>query len=107
MMIHTENLTKQFPTGKNRPPVTAVKDLNLDIPAIVSSRVSDPRVAEQISAVLIMPLVAVMLGQLAGLILINAQLMLATILVLFVLDIAFVFIGSSLFQREYILTRWK
>jgi ABC-2 type transport system ATP-binding protein len=33
MMIHTENLTKQFPTGRNRPPVIAVKNLNLDIPA--------------------------------------------------------------------------
>lgn len=32
-MIHTENLTKHFPTEKNRPPVIAVKDLNLDIAA--------------------------------------------------------------------------
>jgi len=86
-------------------PLIAILAVNFAI--IVSSRVSDPRVAEQISAVLIVPLVGVMLGQMAGVILINTQLMLATIIVLFVLDIAFVFIGSSLFQREYILTRWK
>jgi ABC-2 type transport system permease protein len=86
-------------------PLIAVLAVNFAI--IVSSRVSDPRVAEQISAVLIVPLIGVMFGQMAGLILINAQLMLATILILIILDIAFVFIGSALFQREYILTRWK
>jgi ABC-2 type transport system ATP-binding protein len=32
-MIHTESLSKQFPGGKNRPPVVAVTNLNLDIPA--------------------------------------------------------------------------
>lgn len=86
-------------------PLMAVLAVNFAI--IVSSRVSDPRVAEQISAVLIVPLVALLLGQMAGLILINVQLMLIAIFVLLILDIAFLFIGSGLFQREYILTRWK
>lgn len=86
-------------------PLMAVLAVNFAI--IVSSRVSDPRVAEQISAVLIVPLVGIMLGQMAGLILIDVQLMLICIAALVVLDVAFLFIGSGLFQREYILTCWK
>ncbi len=74
---------------------------------IVSSRVNDPRVAEQISAVLIVPLLAVMFGQIAGLVLINLQLILISIVVLLFLDIGSLYLGVSLFQRETILTRWK
>jgi ABC-2 type transport system permease protein len=74
---------------------------------IVSSRVNDPRVAEQISAVLIMPVMIIFFGQIAGLILINLQLILISIIVLILVDIAALVISSSLFQRENILTRWK
>jgi ABC-2 type transport system permease protein len=74
---------------------------------IVSSRVNDPRVAEQISAILIVPVMVIFFGQLAGFILINLQLILISIVVLILVDIAALYLGTSLFQRENILTRWK
>ena len=74
---------------------------------MVSSRVNDPRVAEQISAVLILPVMALFFGQVAGLFMINIQLVLVTALVLAVLDIGAMYLGASFFQRESILTRWK
>ena len=74
---------------------------------MVSSRVSDPRVAEQTSAVIIVPLLVVLFGQLAGLIVLNVAFMLVTIVVLALIDVAMVYLGARLFQREIILTQWK
>ncbi len=86
-------------------PLMAVLAVNFAV--IVSSRVNDPRVAEQISAILIVPILAVLFGQIAGVILINVQLVLAAIVAFLILDLASLYLGSSLFQRETILTRWK
>jgi ABC-2 type transport system permease protein len=74
---------------------------------MVSSRVSDPRVAEQTAAVIIVPLLAVLFGQLAGVIVLNATFMLVAILLLAAIDVVLVYLGARLFQRENILTRWK
>jgi ABC-2 type transport system permease protein len=74
---------------------------------IVSSRVSDPRVAEQVSMVIIVPLLAVMFGQIGGILVINTQFMLIASAVLLVSDIALIFLGVRFFQRETILTKWK
>lgn len=86
-------------------PLVSVLAVNFAL--IVSSRVSDPRVAEQISGVLIVPLIALVFAQLAGFIIVNLQLMLGVILVLFIIDTALIYVGARLFQRETILTRWK
>ena len=86
-------------------PLIAVASVNLAV--IISSRVNDPRAAEQISAVLIMPLLALLFGQLAGLIVINITVMLISTLVILLLDVGLLYIGTQLFQRENILTRWK
>lgn len=74
---------------------------------IVSSRVNDPRVAEQMASVLIVPLMAVLFGQIAGLVVLNQTFMLISIVVILALDVALVIAGTRLFQRETILTRWK
>lgn len=74
---------------------------------MVSSRVSDPRVAEQTAAVIIVPLLAVLFGQLAGLITLNVTFMVVAIAVLAAIDVVMVYLGARLFQREIILTRWK
>ena len=81
--------------------------LAVNFAVMISSRVNDPRVAEQLSAILIVPILGVLFGQISGLILINLQLVVITILVLFVIDIGAIYLGASLFQRENILTRWK
>jgi ABC-2 type transport system permease protein len=74
---------------------------------IVSSRVSDPRVAEQMAAVVIVPVLLVLFGQMAGVVTLNLQFMLIAIAILIVADIALVFLATRLFEREVILTRWK
>ena len=86
-------------------PLLAILSVNFSI--MVSSRVNDPRVAEQLSAVIILPLLAIFFGQLFGVIIINRQLVLALAAGLFIIDIAMVYLAIRLFQRETILTRWK
>ncbi len=77
------------------------------VAVIVSSRVNDPRVAEQVASVLIVPVMAVLFGQIAGVIILNLTFIYISILVLFAIDIGLVYAGARLFQRETILTRWK
>jgi ABC-2 type transport system permease protein len=86
-------------------PLMAILAVNFAV--MVSSRVNDPRVAEQLSALLIVPLMVVLFGQLSGLILINLQLVLIAILVMILIDIGAIYLGARMFQRETILTRWK
>jgi ABC-2 type transport system permease protein len=86
-------------------PLMSILAVNFAI--FISSRVNDPRVAEQLSAVILLPLLVVMFGQIAGLILINIQLIMISIVVLIILDVAALYAGAAIFQRENILTRWK
>ena len=86
-------------------PLLAILSVNFSI--MVSSRVNEPRVAEQLSAVVILPILALFFGQLFGVVLINRQLVLAIAIVLIFVDIAMVYMAVRLFQRETILTRWK
>jgi ABC-2 type transport system permease protein len=74
---------------------------------MVSSRVTDPRAAEQTAAVVIVPLLAVFFGQIGGLLVLNLTFMLISAVVLIVIDVALVGLGARLFQRETILTKWK
>ena len=86
-------------------PLLAILSVNFAI--LVSSRVNDPRVAEQLSAVVIVPLLAVFFGQISGLFLVDSRFILITGLGLLIIDIGMVQMGVRLFQRETILTRWK
>jgi ABC-2 type transport system permease protein len=86
-------------------PLMAVLSVNFSI--MVSSRVNDPRVAEQLSAVVILPLMAVFFGQIAGLFILNSRLVLIMCLVLLFVDLFVIYLAVRLFQRETILTRWK
>lgn len=74
---------------------------------MVSSRTSDPRVAEQVSMLVMLPLFMVLVGQVTGLILLNAQLVLYIAAGLTVVDIGLMAFAINLFQRESILTRWR
>ncbi len=86
-------------------PLMAVMAVNFAI--MVSSRVSDPRIAEQTAAVIIVPVLAVLFGQLGGLIVLNLAFVIGTILVLLIVDVALVALAVRVFEREAILTRWK
>ncbi len=74
---------------------------------MVSSRVNDPRVAEQISMIIIIPVLAGFLGQIAGLFVLNKQIISIVALIMVGLDVLMVYLATRVFQREQILTRWK
>jgi ABC-2 type transport system permease protein len=86
-------------------PLMAILSVNFSI--MVSSRVNDPRVAEQLSAVIIIPLLAVFFGQIAGWFILNSALILILCVVLAFIDAFMIYMAVRLFQRETILTRWK
>ena len=86
-------------------PLLAVLSVNFSL--MVSSRVNEPRVAEQISALVILPVMALFVGQVAGVLFISRGLILVLAVVLAVLDAGLVRLTVRLFQRETILTRWK
>jgi ABC-2 type transport system permease protein len=74
---------------------------------MVSSRVNDPRVAEQISVVIIFPVLAGFFGQISGLFILNREIITLTAAVLLVLDGLMFYLATRVFQRESILTRWR
>jgi ABC-2 type transport system permease protein len=86
-------------------PLVAVLAVNFSI--MVSSRVADPRTAEQVSAILIVPVMALIFGQMAGVILLNVGVMLIFCAGILLLDVISIILGARLFQRETILTKWK
>jgi len=86
-------------------PLLSVLAVNFSI--MVSSRVNDPRVAEQLSALVILPILALFFGQISGLFFINRRIILLIAVALAVLDGIMIYLAVRLFQRETILTRWK
>jgi ABC-2 type transport system permease protein len=79
----------------------------VSVAVMVSSRANDPRVAEQLSMLVILPLLGLFFGQVTGFILINQQLIIWMAFGMAILDIGLLAIATQIFQREAILTRWK
>ncbi len=73
----------------------------------ISSRVNDPRTAQQVSAWAVIPFLALFYGQLFGLIVLGLTFALAVFVVLVALTALTFWIAARLFQREVILTSWK
>jgi ABC-2 type transport system permease protein len=86
-------------------PLSAVLSVNFSI--MVSSRVNDPRVAEQLAVVVIIPVLALFFGQVSGLFFLNASLVLVIAAVMVLVDALMIYLAVRIFQRETILTRWK
>jgi ABC-2 type transport system permease protein len=74
---------------------------------MVSSRATDPRAAEQLGMLIILPVMALLFGQLFGLIHLGLGLVLGLSAAVALLDALMIYFASKLFQRETILTRWK
>ena len=74
---------------------------------MVSSRVNDPRVAEQISMIIILPVLGGFFGQVAGLFILNKEIISVVAIIMVIADVLMVYLATRLFQREQILTRWK
>ncbi|HZR42254.1 MAG TPA: hypothetical protein VFB12_19195, partial [Ktedonobacteraceae bacterium] len=73
----------------------------------ISSRVNEPRTAQQVSAWLIIPFLVTFFGQLAGIQVLGPAFTLITAVVLAVLAFLSMWGATAIFQREVILTRWK
>ena len=86
-------------------PLLTIMAVNVGI--IGSSRTNDPRAAEQLGSLLILPLMALFVGPMAGLMTLNATTFWACAGIVAVLDVGLLYLAVSLFQRETILTRWK
>jgi ABC-2 type transport system permease protein len=86
-------------------PMAALVSLQAAI--VISSRVNDPRTAQQFGVLIVVPLTMVFVGQLTGSLWLSAP---ALVLVGVVLAIAWVLLllfSVALFERESILTRWR
>ncbi len=73
----------------------------------VSSRVNDPRVAEQITGLMIVPFMAVFLLSSFGIIELNTRTMIVSTIVGVILAGGLIYLGTLVFDRENILTKWK
>lgn len=73
----------------------------------VSSRVNDPRIAEQIANVMIVPFMGVFLLSSFGLITLNTKSMIIAVIVCACVAAGLLYLGTLIFDRENILTKWK
>ena len=74
---------------------------------IVSARVNDARLGQQLGGVVIVPIVAISMLQATGTLLVGATGYLALALGVAALSLAGLRVGAWLFRRESILTRWR
>lgn len=73
----------------------------------ISSRVNDPRSAQQLSVLLVLPIATLLVGQIAGAFVVTTSMLLALALVLAVIWALLLALSVRLFDRETILTRWR
>ncbi len=81
--------------------------LGVSLGIIISSRVKEPSSAQQLTSLVVMPLIVVLLGQVLGLVNVSTGLVLGTGLVIALLDSALLTLAVRLFRREEILTMWR
>jgi ABC-2 type transport system permease protein len=81
--------------------------LSVSVAIVISSRVNDPRAAEQLGTLVMVPILGLFFLQILGLVALNLTNMFLLGLILIVVDAAMVAVGVKLFQRETILTRWR
>lgn len=86
-------------------PLIALASVSLSI--MISSRVSDPRTAEQLSMVLLAPFLMVFFAQIAGLVMVDVGFVLIAAVVMAIADAGLLYVAVGLFHRETILTRWS
>ncbi len=86
-------------------PLAAMVALQLAI--CVSSRVNDARTAQQIGVFVIVPIPALLIGQIFGGIELTVAMILWIALGLVLVNVVLIWVAVRLFDRETILTRWK
>jgi len=81
--------------------------LSVAVGVLISSRVNDTRVAQQIGGMLVIPAVILGIAQTAGFILLNAFTFILGSLLIALIDAGVLYFATKIFQREKILTQWK
>ena len=74
---------------------------------VISSRVNDPRTAQQFGVLIILPLTVIFVAQLTGSWLLTAERLTAIGVGLIAVWIALTVLSVALFDRDSILTRWR
>jgi ABC-2 type transport system permease protein len=85
----------------------AVGLLSVVLGILVSSRVNDPRTAQQVGAVVVVPVVAITLLQATGTAIVGPAGYAVLAVVVTVTALVALRLGVGLFARESILTRWR
>lgn len=86
-------------------PMSALVSLQMAI--VISSRVNDPRTAQQFGVLIVVPVTALVIGQISGSLWLSGRTLGLVALGLFGLWILLTFLSVALFEREVILTRWR
>jgi len=73
----------------------------------ISARVHDPRTAQQISGVLVLPVVTFVAGQVTGHLVLSPTLAVGLTVALALLAALTLMVAARLFAREAVLTRWR
>lgn len=81
--------------------------LSVNLGILISTRVNDIRVAQQIGGLVVVPVVAIGIAQISGRVVINNQAFLQTALLLVAIDALVFALARVAFQRENILVRWR
>jgi ABC-2 type transport system permease protein len=79
----------------------------LQLAVIASSRAGDPRTAQQIGTIVILPIVGILVAQGIGLFWLTVPVILIAAGALFAAWVVLLLFGAAVFDRERILTRWK
>ncbi len=86
-------------------PLLTLLSVNLGI--LISTRVNDVRVAQQIGGLVVVPVVALGIAQVTGQVVINNESFIRFSLLLIAVDVAVFWLARLAFQRENILVRWR
>ncbi len=86
-------------------PLLTLLSVNLGI--LISTRVNDVRVAQQIGGLVVVPVVGIGIAQVTGQVVLNNESFIRFSLLLIAVDIAVFFLARLAFQRENILVRWR
>ncbi|WP_455393190.1 ABC transporter permease subunit [[Eubacterium] cellulosolvens] len=73
---------------------------------LISSKVKDVRAAQQLGGFVVMPVVVVMIGVMAGFLLLSPLMVVLIAIFFVVLDMALFYFAKGIFNREDILVKW-
>ncbi|TMF53297.1 MAG: hypothetical protein E6I19_13600 [Chloroflexi bacterium] len=86
-------------------PLLTLLSVNLGI--LISTRVNDVRVAQQIGGLVVVPVVGLGIAQVTGRVILDNEAFLQFTAILIALDVAVFIVARLAFQRENILARWR